>query len=431
MALLRIGERKRPELMHARRMAATASASGADSYLERLLKLIPAEAIGIYLVGLQVVAGDQASDAAVARWSLACLIFVFVFRVIVSSESPTFGLMAGKGIKQWWQDLRGEVQWPAVFIAMASFAVWVAALGHPLAPLPVDWFDWCSADAQARDNVLCASDRFGTAALLLWTPIAAFLYSGERLGKPKRNPPEQDQTPDEASAPSPTETMPPPTAAPLASPRDVIGPDTRRRPPALASPPYMSICLLHVFEPNRSRASRVGTGWLFANDKVVTAAHVVSGASRVTGWFAYDDQTDRALDYFEESAWEVHPEYLRSGSRRHDIAVIRLSDPVSGLVPLRTGRLGNAVGELHVAGYPLDKGGLTMLEAAGEAQGMGDGALLHDVDTDDGQSGAPIWGEIPHLVVAIHTAGRDMDHPEYNRGVVLDDELTNWLEGRS
>jgi len=179
MSLLRI-RRQEADGKGVRRAGAGA-AEGADSYIERLLKLIPAEAIGIYLVGLQIVGVEAENHVAISKWTLACLVFVFVFRAIASAESPRLGLATGKGLRQWWKDFKAEVQWGAVLIATFSFFVWASALGYPVAPNLSASLNACSVPDMAS-NVICVGQKTGTLILLLWTPLAAFLYAGHRIG---------------------------------------------------------------------------------------------------------------------------------------------------------------------------------------------------------------------------------------------------------
>ncbi|MCP5304953.1 MAG: trypsin-like peptidase domain-containing protein [Chromatiaceae bacterium] len=222
-------------------------------------------------------------------------------------------------------------------------------------------------------------------------------------------------------------------SAPQFGPSDVIGPqDSRTKPANLAVTPYLAICLLHPMAARGGRAIRIGTGWLVARSLVVTAGHVLEGAHTIKGWFAYDDSAGRAVSEFEETGFEIHPEYVQHGSSAFDVGVIRLASALPELSVLDVGQISIGDNRLHVAGYPLDRpwDGLNMAEAQGELkEDLGD-ILFHDVDAEDGQSGAPIWQQDPLRVVAMHTTGKGGTHPQLNGGVVMNDSVLDWIKSK-
>ncbi len=426
MSLLRIRIQP-PEAPDAARTADAAAKPG-DSYVERLLKLIPAEAIGIYLVGLQVVGTDPKNGLAVGQWSLACIAFVFVFRSILSTESPKFGVGEGKGFFEWWQQIRKEIQWPAVLIATVSFIVWASALGYPIAP----WFsaarDACAGEGTAQ-NVVCAGEKAGTLILLLWTPIAAFLYTGERVGNlaPEENGDDDNNNGGNAgptNEPSPKKTAPTPPAG-----RRVISPDTRSQATQLDRSPYKSIALLHAFRSGQSTASQIGTGWLVKPGHVVTAGHVLKGASRIRGWLAYDADNDAWGAYFESTRLTPHPDYIDNADASFDIGVVHLDSnlPGASVLPLKN-PTADAPQDLRCAGYPLDKGGLTMFEGSGGPHSVDRNLLFHTIDTDEGQSGAPIWFGVQRKVAGVHTGHGIDPQPDQNHAVFLNTEIVDWIK---
>ena len=69
-----------------------------------------------------------------------------------------------------------------------------------------------------------------------------------------------------------------------------------------------------------------------------------------------------------------------------------------------------------------------LFESGGSAVAIEGAIVAHDIDTDDGQSGCPIWRDSDQRVVAIHTSGKDVLNPNNNRGVVLGPELIAWLQ---
>jgi hypothetical protein len=110
--------------------------------MERLVKLIPAEVVGLYLVGQGIVPPDQ--KAALVVWSIVCLALVVLVRAKttgdrVNSISP---------------------QWGAVAVSTVSFVIWVYNMPGPFQVYHL------------------AVPYLGSLAVLVWTFIVPFLYQG-------------------------------------------------------------------------------------------------------------------------------------------------------------------------------------------------------------------------------------------------------------
>lgn len=93
--------------------AALSSVDGFNSYLDRLLKMIPAEAISLYMVGKDLVPDDQ--PAALIFWAVVCLVGVVLLRVYGTADpaedKPT--------------------DWVHVAISSIAFLILVYSLGGP------------------------------------------------------------------------------------------------------------------------------------------------------------------------------------------------------------------------------------------------------------------------------------------------------------
>ena len=104
---------KRPDVKL--RTGASKQREEINSYLERLLKMIPAEVIGLYLVGSGVIPPGQ--SVALLVWSIICLVGVVVVRAYGTADHEQ-----GK-----------PTDWTHVAISSVSFCIWVYNLGGPFA----------------------------------------------------------------------------------------------------------------------------------------------------------------------------------------------------------------------------------------------------------------------------------------------------------
>ena len=112
------------------------SGGGSDIYMERLVKLIPSEVIGIFL------AGKGYADTWLGIWSVICLALVLVSRIWGTHES-------GKSI-----------QWLGVGVSFVSFAIWIYAIGATIL------------------NFRLPDQGIAYIAILVWTFIVPYFYKG-------------------------------------------------------------------------------------------------------------------------------------------------------------------------------------------------------------------------------------------------------------
>ncbi len=88
---------------------------GLKSYLDRLLKLIPAEVLSLYLVGIGIIPKDKATPLIV--WGFFCLIAVGIVKAYGTSDSA-------RGIK---------ADMIHVTLSMIAFVIWMYSMGGPFA----------------------------------------------------------------------------------------------------------------------------------------------------------------------------------------------------------------------------------------------------------------------------------------------------------
>jgi hypothetical protein len=87
------------------------------SYLDRLLKLIPAEVLSLYLVGKGVIPPTAVAGAAI--WATFCLFCAGLVKAYGTAD-------AARGVKP---------DWTHVFLSMTAFVIWVYSMGGNLSAL--------------------------------------------------------------------------------------------------------------------------------------------------------------------------------------------------------------------------------------------------------------------------------------------------------
>lgn len=110
-------------------------------YLERLLKLIPGEVVGIYLIGVGSIPATLGSVLAI--WAVIC-----------------FGLVIFVRVYGTWEPHVGP-QKIAVLVAAVSFVIWVYTMGGPFAAYGLQ------------------VQYVGSLAVLVWTFIVPYFYKGQ------------------------------------------------------------------------------------------------------------------------------------------------------------------------------------------------------------------------------------------------------------
>ena len=117
--------------------------SGADNYMARLVKLVPAEVIAIYLTFKSIMDGTGQPFV----WGLICLILVIIVR--------TFGThQPGK-----------SPQYLAVLVAVISFILWVCAMGGTILPPQL--------------GISSLSPQIWSVAIGVWTFLVPYFYKGD------------------------------------------------------------------------------------------------------------------------------------------------------------------------------------------------------------------------------------------------------------
>lgn len=126
-----------------------APTASVDDYVQKVVKLIPSEVVGAYLVGAAMVADGPAKEAEKAWWAAICLVAVIVLRIYLT-RSGADPAVPGR-----------RFQWDAVVVSAISFAIWVHAMGDQLPGL-----GWLSGARASQ-------------ALILWSIFAPLVVRGD------------------------------------------------------------------------------------------------------------------------------------------------------------------------------------------------------------------------------------------------------------
>jgi hypothetical protein len=111
-------------------------------YFERLMKTIPGEVVGLYIVGSGLIPSE--SRLALVIWTLICFAAVILVRALGTADrSQQLG-----------------PQWPAVIISSVSFLIWVYSMGGPFAAFGI------------------AVPYIGSLLVLAWTFFVPLFYKG-------------------------------------------------------------------------------------------------------------------------------------------------------------------------------------------------------------------------------------------------------------
>jgi len=155
-----------PSSIRTRGEADTSASTG--SYMERLVKLVPAEAIAVYPLlfneanGLAD-AGNRGRAVALVSWIILAIVVVLRWQATITPE-------------------RGA-QWLAVGIATISYVIWVYVFGgyFGIERLLLSWIPALSGDLGAVPDPDMAKFKslIGSLALVSWTLVVPAVYKGD------------------------------------------------------------------------------------------------------------------------------------------------------------------------------------------------------------------------------------------------------------
>lgn len=118
------------------------SSTPMQAYMKRLVLLIPAEVVSLYLVGIGIIPPDV--KIAFAVWALVCLILVVIVRAYGTADQAN----------------KVPPQWSAVIVSSVSFVIWVYMMPGPFQVYGL------------------AVPFVGSLAILVWTFVVPYIYKG-------------------------------------------------------------------------------------------------------------------------------------------------------------------------------------------------------------------------------------------------------------
>lgn len=205
-------------------------------------------------------------------------------------------------------------------------------------------------------------------------------------------------------------------------PYSIIGEDERTRVPdiLMSMHPYSSIGVVRAFFSDGS--IKRGTGFLYGPNDVATAAHVIYDADlgpAKTIRF-YPGTNGSLTSAYLATVVAIPGEFMDTGALAYDYGVFDLSSNIGNSLGYfgwtQDVTVGNAV---QITGYPGDKVAYQMWMAGKGISLVTEKTIGYYVDTESGQSGAPVYYGTTCEIVGIHCQGGSFN----NSGKRVDNRL--------
>lgn len=217
----------------------------------------------------------------------------------------------------------------------------------------------------------------------------------------------------------------------IPTPRKIIGIDNRKVITNTTKAPYKFIGKL-IIEYSNGKAYG-GTGFLVGESTIVTAAHCAYSRdlnAYPTKITFYPGRTGSNNPYGSTTVKKIHvPTKFKTNSTydtKYDYAVLELNSPIGK----KTGFFEQyviCISDVEVtysAGYIVGYNGNTLYSAHGETTIYPkQKKIIYKIDTDSGQSGAPIYEKSTLSLYGIHTSGSTTQ----NTGRYITEEVTNLI----
>ncbi|MFP7487274.1 trypsin-like serine protease [Priestia filamentosa] len=209
----------------------------------------------------------------------------------------------------------------------------------------------------------------------------------------------------------------------------VVGNDDRTLVKNSSLSPYSSIALLFS-------SQSVCTGSLIAEDKILTAAHCVydkSTSSYFKETSVYPGMNNDEMPFGGSDSVEyyVPQSYIDSGKAKYDYAVVKVAEPIgkeAGVLKVKEAEQKNNKAPIKIIGYPFDKymetSKMSQFEMSGNIVDEDTNAVYYDIDTTEGQSGAPILNS-ENKIIGVHSGNYYIN--DKNGGPKIDQEALKFV----
>ena len=207
--------------------------------------------------------------------------------------------------------------------------------------------------------------------------------------------------------------------APPPAAEDVIGVDTRAPVTDTTLYPWRAICSLLITAADNS--AWIGTGWFISPRTLITAGHCVhikgSNVPGRNGWvksvqvMAGRNGNSLPFGSVTSTVFRSVGGWINNGERVFDYGAIILPTPLGntvgwiGLGVYTDAELRTLVG--NITGYPKDKPPGTQWFDARQVADVDGRQVFYEIDTYEGQSGAPVYRAIgqQRFAFGVHTYG--------------------------
>lgn len=227
------------------------------------------------------------------------------------------------------------------------------------------------------------------------------------------------------SAPSPTFQERGVRDRPDGGLESVIGNDDRVRVPDPQNLPWRMVCALTIVAQNGGTVP--GTGWLAGPRTIITAGHCVFDPATLLGFatsiLVTPGRNGGSMPFGQVAAtrFRTLQPWIDSADPNFDIGAISLDTSLGNQVGFFSAAARPAsqlqTRLAHISGYPENPGsGVEQFHHRNRITSIASQRLFYDVDTSEGQSGAPVWvldvDGGPPIVVGVHTYGNEKTPPD-------------------
>ena len=220
----------------------------------------------------------------------------------------------------------------------------------------------------------------------------------------------------------------------------VYGTDDRKPVSGTTHYPWSAIGLVEV---QVGWETYVGTAVMISKYLALTCGHVVNGPetnhpSSIT-FIPGEDGGDEPFGRINVVKVIPTPQWAAYAADGYDIAILVLDSPIGD----STGWFQIAVqpdaffanASLTTAGYPTDMGTLYPYTVSGRSYGMDGNIIVHDLDSEPGQSGSPVWyggndetARLVGLLEGTYITSSPFGSGQEGIAARIDSTTANWIE---